>query len=387
MYLAGKRVAPVDPGTDGLVAFFPLENDVLDASGNGNDGTIVGDPVFVDGPAGLGMAMEFDGDDYVDTGNVEDLAEWTIGCWAKSPLAPSGDSPSGPLHREQNYQFNWNHGDENFRSSVTVSAGGWFAADLGTLEADTWYYLAGSYDGEVLKAYRDGELITVNEDPSGPPAAESNSLKLARHAAAEQFFTGTVDEAIVYSKVLSAGEIRYLAGARLVDDLLGPDVTALGDVVQGVPNDGVTTGGGDNGWPAAETPDLAFDDDVTTKYLHFKGEVEPTGLRIEPASGPSVVMGLTLTTANDAVERDPVSFEISGSNDSIDGPYELIASGDIVDFAQDEAWPRFTMNATPITFGNNVAYKYYQIMFPTVRDPASANSMQIAEVELRASKF
>jgi hypothetical protein len=65
----------------------------------------------------------------------------------------------------------------------------------------------------------------------------------------------------------------------------------------------------------------------------------------------------------------------------------LIASGDIVDFAQDEAWPRFTMNATPITFSNNVAYKYYQVMFPTVRDPGSANSMQIAEVELRVSKF
>ncbi|MHC4537419.1 MAG: LamG-like jellyroll fold domain-containing protein, partial [Planctomycetota bacterium] len=163
MYLAGKRAVPVDPGADGMVAFFPLENDVLDASGNGNDGTIVGDPVFVDGPAGYGMAMEFDGDDHVDTGNLEDLAEWTIACWAKSPLAPSGDSPSGPVHREQNYQINWNHGDENFRASVTVSAGGWHPASLGTLEADTWYYIAGSYDGETLKSYVDGDLITVNE--------------------------------------------------------------------------------------------------------------------------------------------------------------------------------------------------------------------------------
>ena len=50
-----------DPGTDGLVAFYALENDVLDSSGNGNDGTIVGAPTFVDGPAGYGMAMEFHG--------------------------------------------------------------------------------------------------------------------------------------------------------------------------------------------------------------------------------------------------------------------------------------------------------------------------------------
>jgi hypothetical protein len=381
MYLAGKRATPVDPGADGMVAFFPLENDVLDASGNGNDGTIVGDPVFVDGPAGYGMAMEFDGDDHVDTGNLEDLATWTIACWAKSPLAPSGDSPSGPVHREQNYQINWNHGDENFRASVTVSAGGWHPASLGTLEADTWYYIAGSYDGETLKSYVDGDLITVNEDPSGPPAAESNSLKLARHAAAEQFFTGTVDEAIVYNKVLSPGEIRYLMGANAMDDVLGPDVTAPGDVVKGVPDE--PRDGDVAGWPDGEFPWLAVDDDVTTKFLHFKGEVEPTGFVVEPASGPSVVVGLTLTTANDAEPRDPVTF----SNDSIDGPYELIASGDIVDFAQDEPWPRFTMNATPITFDNNVAYTYYQVMFPTVRDAGNANSMQIAEVELRTSKY
>jgi hypothetical protein len=170
-----------------------------------------------------------------------------------------------------------------------------------------------------------------------------------------------------------------------MDDVLGPDVTALGDVVKGVPDE--ARDGSVAGWPDGEYPGLAVDDDVSTKYLHFKGEVEPTGFVVEPASGASIVTGLTLTTANDATERDPISFELSGSNESIDGPYELIASGDIVDFAQDEPWPRFTMNATPITFSNNVAYKYYQVMFPAVRDPGSANSMQIAEVELRASKF
>jgi hypothetical protein len=190
---------------------------------------------------------------------------------------------------------------------------------------------------------------------------------------------GALDDVVMYSRALSAGEIRYLAGSRAMDDVLGFDITGLGDVVQGVPNDG--------DWPGAETPDLAVDDNDGTKYLHFKGETEPTGFQIEPLSGASIVTGLTLTTANDATERDPISFELSGSNESIDGPYELIASGDIVDFAQEDAWPRFTMNATPITFDNNVAYKYYQVMFPAVRDPGSANSMQIAEVELRTGKF
>jgi len=153
-----------------------------------------------------------------------------------------------------------------------------------------------------------------------------------------------------------------------------PDVTRAGDVVVGVPDDG--------DWPAAEYPGLVIDDDTATKFLHFKGATEPTGFQVTPLVGATVVTEITFTTANDAAERDPASFELYGSNSSIDGPYTLIASGDIVDFAGATAWPRFTKNETPITFDNSVAYAHYQVLFPTVRDSASANSMQIAEVEL-----
>jgi len=176
-------------------------------------------------------------------------------------------------------------------------------------------------------------------------------------------------------------EVALSVGTPLSHNVTA-DVTSPDDVIIGIPDDGVTTGGADNGWPAAEYPALAIDNDVATKFLHFKGNVEPTGIQVTPAVGATVVTGIALTTANDAVERDPTSFELYGSNEGIEGPYTLIASGDIVDFAGAEAWPRFTKNATPITFENEVAYTNYQLLFPTVRDAASANSMQIAEIEL-----
>ena len=97
--------------------------------------------------------------------------------------------------------------------------------------------------------------------------------------------------------------------------------------------------------------------------------------------GSTVVTGLALTTANDDYGRDPVAFELSGSNAGIDGPYQLIAAGEIIDFAQETIWPRFTKNATPITFENSVAYRYYQIVFPSLRAD-NDGLMQIAEVEL-----
>jgi hypothetical protein len=169
--------------------------------------------------------------------------------------------------------------------------------------------------------------------------------------------------------------------------LAGRDVTSPLDIVVGVPDDGVSTDNSTNGWPPNELPPFAVDDQVLTKYLHFRGEVEPTGFRVTPAMGPTVVTGLTFTTANDNAPRDPVEYELSGSNESINGPWTLIAEGPIVDFAGGTAWPRRTKNETPIQFANTVSYKHYQVMFPVVRDPGGANSMQIAEVELLTPVF
>jgi len=152
------------------------------------------------------------------------------------------------------------------------------------------------------------------------------------------------------------------------------DVTSPMDFIRGVPNDG--------DWPSVEHPALAIDDNIHTKYLHFKGETQPTGFQVTLSAGPMAVNELILTTANDAPERDPVAFELSGSNASIDGPYILVARGEIVDFARAAAWPRFTKNMTPIQFANTVAYAHYQLLFTRVRNAAGANSMQIAEVEM-----
>ncbi len=178
--------------------------------------------------------------------------------------------------------------------------------------------------------------------------------------------------------VESAGSgVVYIDDIRLYPEVLddvNPDITGPGDVVLGVPNDA--------DWPAAETPDLVIDDNTATKFLHFKGATEPTGIQITPLVGATVVTEVAFISANDTPERDPASFELYGSNVSIDGPYTLIASGGIVDFTGAQAWPRLTRTETVMTFENAVAYTHYQVLFPTVRNPGSADSMQIAEVEL-----
>ena len=202
----------------GLVAWWKLDEKdgrtAADSSGNGRHATVQGDPTWQPTGGKIGGALAFDGqDDYVDTGYDTDSPAWTIAAWVKSPSAPSNTKQTGPVHRERNYQINWDHMTDEFRGAAGVCIGGrWHAAGFGSLQADTWYHLAATYDGENLRAYRNGALTADNGDPSGPPDTEGQTLKLGRHAAHSDYFRGTIDEVRLYNHALDAGAIAGLAG-------------------------------------------------------------------------------------------------------------------------------------------------------------------------------
>jgi hypothetical protein len=228
-----------------------------------------------------------------------------------------------------------------------------------------WHHVAAVYDGAQKLLYIDG-MVDGTFDVVGNINSSTYNVNIGENnQATGRYFDGLIDDVRIYNMALTGVDVQAM---------VSPDVTAPGDTIRGVPDDG--------DWPGHEAPPNAIDDNVSTKYLHFKGASMATGFQVEPSMGATVVTGLTFTTANDDYGRDPTSFELSGSNESIDGPYELIAAGDIVDFAQEALWPRFTKNATPISFENTVAYKYYQVTFPTVSRPNNDGLMQIAEVEL-----
>ena len=244
--LAQASLAAWDPNTDAsLLGYWKFDDGsggtVKDSSPNGINGTITGAPIWVAGHYGGGM--QFDGiDDYVDTTTKEDLAKWTICCWFTSPAAPALTSPTGPVHREQNYQINWNHGDSNFIHSAAMDVGGtWYSASFGTaLKANTWYHLTATYDGETLKAYTNGKLITANANPSGAPVAESNTLKFCRHAAAAQDDPDVTTEASSSQARAGMGQPAVIVPATrdwaslgvLLRDLDAP--AAAGDLTAGL---------------------------------------------------------------------------------------------------------------------------------------------------------
>jgi hypothetical protein len=128
-------------------------------------------------------------------------------------------------------------------------------------------------------------------------------------------------------------------------------------------------------FPGGEAPANAIDNKPGTKYLNF--DELNTGFTVFPNSGLSIVNGLTLTSANDAPERDPVDFVLEGSNDG-GVTFTQVATGNV---------PAFTarFQKVAIDFDNSERFGNYRLTFPNVANASGANSMQIAEVEIVSS--
>lgn len=174
------------------------------------------------------------------------------------------------------------------------------------------------------------------------------------------------------SRAVCCGCILLFLASTWATAVISFDITQPGDLVKGIPDN--------NRWPAGEAPQNAIDDNINTKYLHFLDSLPTTGLCVTPAQPAVIVSALTFTAANDHPERDPVSFELHGSNAGIEGPYTYIAGGIIEEMSGIDPLPRYT-TTTPIFIANATPYAHYQLLFPAVRN-AAGNCMQIAEIEL-----
>jgi hypothetical protein len=203
-----------------LVAHWKLDEGegeiAADSSRNDLEATLVGEPQWLPSGGKFGGALKFDGvDDFVETNYATDLPAWTVSVWVNSPAAPAKAVPSGPVHRDRNFHFNWNHTDDNFRGTAGLMAGGtWYPASFGELQADMWYHLVATYDGNEFKAYKNGVLITTNSEPSGEPESDSTTLKLGRHSRYSDHFAGIIDDVRIYNYALSQVEIAELHAGR-----------------------------------------------------------------------------------------------------------------------------------------------------------------------------
>jgi len=197
----------------GLVAHWKLDEGsgttAYDSSGQGNDGTLIGDPQWVAGL--LDGALEFDGiDDYVDFGNPPDLpagrSARSMCGWGKTNTVAAGwrwIAAYGSAATSQ-AMFIGITGDDLF--------GGGYGDDIQNndfWEVGVWHHICLTYDGTTARLYADGIEVA-----SG---AKNWDLVLNRAHIGRQvndaveFWDGAVDDVRIYDYALSSAEIKELA--------------------------------------------------------------------------------------------------------------------------------------------------------------------------------
>lgn len=182
----------------------------------------------------------------------------------------------------------------------------------------------------------------------------------------------------------------FMAGQTLAASVFTPTDSVWGGQSDGTDFAIASEGFASNMFPGGEAPSFAIDG-FGQKYLNFGKE--NTGL-VVTASGSFVVDSLQIWAANDAIPRDPASYALYGTNVMLSGSpgdsfsmsdFSLISEGalalpDTRNFGGNN--PLLDETSQTVAFTNDMVFESYMLLFPTLKDSANANSMQIAEVQL-----
>ena len=205
--------------TGRLIAWWKFDdgsgNTVVDSSGFGRNGKLMGDPNWIDGI--VGSALVFDGDgDCVDMGKdpaFDIKNQITVSAWIKvdafdkdwQTIIAKGD-------RAWRLQRNWNKNTLEFACSGLVVPGSDWGPVYGNIDVNDghWHHVAGVYDQQNIYLYIDGSLdasatasgtIRVNEEPVY--IGENSQMP-------NRFWNGMIDDVRIYNYALSAEEISAI---------------------------------------------------------------------------------------------------------------------------------------------------------------------------------
>ena len=195
-----------------------------DATGNGYDGTLMGDPTWTTGV--FGGAVEFDGaGDYVD---FTDFTDW-----------PEGDEPRSLTGWGLTYTvasgWRWiaTYGSEGTSLACFIGMtgtdlyGGGYGDDIytaGFWAVNEWHHIALTYDGVTARLYGDGIEVAS--------AAKSWNTTLGRAHLGQQvndyseFWNGLIDDVRLYDHVLSVADLGDVLAGLTGEQAKRPDPTS-----------------------------------------------------------------------------------------------------------------------------------------------------------------
>ncbi len=194
----------------GPVGHWKVNNNANDESGNSLHGTLVNAPTFsTDSKEGTHSLTVNGSDQFIELGNPSSLpsgnASVTLAAWAKTTNSTGAHSiiafgsPSN------------NQGVSVGQQGTSVNGGGMWdviTSSTGLIQTNTWYHFAMTYDGTTVRLYLDGTEVAS--------AAKTISIvhlraHIGKNINNASWWGGSIDDARIYGRALSASEIQQLA--------------------------------------------------------------------------------------------------------------------------------------------------------------------------------
>lgn len=224
-----------------LVAYWPLDADLADATGNlvagqyfSNDSSA---PVFEPGMKGNALAINI-----ADTTKVQyaKLADYgvpalsttgisgnmprTIACWVKPAFVPIGTAANWcnifgftSMQGSNGYVFDFNKFGGNEQYCITRYG---FEGFMANIDAN-WHFLTATYDNGTITWYVDGRYVNTS---TGQNLHTQDIVHIGKRAHSNPLWQGWVDEARIYNYALTGAEVYQL----YVDSGGAPFETCLG---------------------------------------------------------------------------------------------------------------------------------------------------------------
>ncbi len=211
---SGELVVPVDPGTNGLVAYYRFDGDFKDSAG-AHDGTALADAKTVTDPA-KGQVLSLDGiGDAVDVPLLGTSSAMTISMWVNSSVDTTTVQFASMFHSD-----GWEAGDVHWRFSYARVDGGFYGvpnlSGRSRVKPNVWYHVAAIVTPTEwtlwLDGLRDGvasiatpAAVTMGDGLIGA-WLDTDGVTISRN------FTGKIDDVRFYNRALSQEELAWLAG-------------------------------------------------------------------------------------------------------------------------------------------------------------------------------